>query len=347
MASTTRSASGSHPKCRTCQESHEWPRGQNCPRKEQPPTKNTEEKLAEFQSHVLDYMKKMDTRMENFEKRRRSRSIPSNGDSPSRSSRRSSRSSRRSSSSSSSRRRSSSAGTSMSTSPSMKKCKRDSTPEDKKRNHSDRSLPPPPTPSAKGKKSGRDKTAQDVVTNDVIWPHYFVSTANQRPAQYDQLSIHEFVFGYTCIQDHESDPVIKRAMSQHLRELMLDMKIHKWYKVRAFHALVLSKMEAGQASWFDLPGIQYLRLREGYLPTSPPRSSAAKSEAPSDVKPCNKFQNGACNQDGDHNGLKHCCAFCFKAVKRAYRHAQVDCKRKLTAEERSKNGTAQSSQEEQ
>ncbi len=41
---------------------------------------------------------------------------------------------------------------------------------------------PPPLPTTSNAKlSGRDKTALDVVTLDIPWPHYFVTSANQRP----------------------------------------------------------------------------------------------------------------------------------------------------------------------
>ncbi len=124
-------------------------------------------------------------------------------------------------------------------------------------------------PVAKAMCSGRDKTAQDVVTHSIAWPHFYVTSIENRPAKYDSLTLEEFIYGYLCIHDHEPDPAIQAAMLQHLRELMLDMKQHTWAEVRSFHALVLSKMEAGRASWLDLPGIQYLRTREGYLPVPP------------------------------------------------------------------------------
>ncbi len=124
-------------------------------------------------------------------------------------------------------------------------------------------------PVAKATCSGRDQTAHDIVAHNITWPHFYVTSTDNRPAKYDTLALHEFIFGYLCIHDNEPDPAIQAAMCQHLRELMLDMKQHTWAEVRSFHALVLSKMEAGRASWLDLPGIQYLRTREGYLPIPP------------------------------------------------------------------------------
>ncbi len=141
-------------------------------------------------------------------------------------------------------------------SPSSPRGKKDSNPMDRH-------------PVTKATCSGRDQTAHDVVAHNIAWPHFYVTSTENRPAKYDSLTLDEFLFGYLCIHDNEPDPATQRAMFQHLRELMLDMKQHTWAEVRSFHALVLSKMEAGRATWLDLPGIEYIRAREGYLSPIP------------------------------------------------------------------------------
>ncbi len=308
------------PQCTKCNGQHSPPRGKKCSKDTETKVDSPSQTNAKFQEKVLSFMDKMESRMTAME-RRRSSSLPSHGDiSPS-------------SSRGKSRRRS------RSTSPDVKKQKRDN-PDNSK----DRSLPKPNSAQpGKANKSGRDLTATDVIENNVAWPHFYVTTADQRPAKYDQLSLHEFMYGYMCVHDNEGDRDVQDAMRIHLRELLLDMKKHRWADVRAFHALVLARMETGQASWDDLQGIQYLRVREGYISsTHTGRNQWAatnKSEAPvSSTKVCNKYNEGTCPQEADHNNLRHCCAYCFKAVKRGYPHAEIDCNRKkVTTERKAKN----------
>ena len=38
--------------------------------------------------------------------------------------------------------------------------------------------------NGKGKKSGREKTAQGAICTDIDWPHFHVTGAEQRPAKY-------------------------------------------------------------------------------------------------------------------------------------------------------------------
>ena len=54
-------------------------------------------------------------------------------------------------------------------------------------------------PHAKGKKSGRAKTLNDVVVRDIDWPGYHVYRGPHRaPATYEDLTIQEFVYGFMC-----------------------------------------------------------------------------------------------------------------------------------------------------
>ena len=49
----------------------------------------------------------------------------------------------------------------------------------------------------RGEKSGRVKTAGDVVVKEVDWPHYYVYRgADRKAAKYEYLSVQEFAFGY-------------------------------------------------------------------------------------------------------------------------------------------------------
>ena len=47
------------------------------------------------------------------------------------------------------------------------------------------------------KRSGRAKTADDVIIREIDWPHFYIFRGpNRRPAKYEDLSLAEFVSGY-------------------------------------------------------------------------------------------------------------------------------------------------------
>ena len=43
---------------------------------------------------------------------------------------------------------------------------------------------------------------------------------------------------------------------------------------------------------------------------------------------CGQYQRGACHEKGDHGGLKHMCAYCYKVKATPYPHLEADCRRK-------------------
>ena len=290
---------------------------------------NTQDLMKQMQGTMLQFMQKVEQEMSSMKdtiaKRRSGGSIPSDGDLTPKSRR------------------------SESSSPPRKTPKKTPPKKDmpKKEDHS---LPPPisgASQAQKGMKSGRDKTATDVVQYNVEWPHYYVTSTDQRPKKYDALSIEDFVYGYMCIMAHEPNPEVQKVMQRHLRELMLDEKRYYWEDVRAFHALVLAGMEAGTLSWLDYQGIQYLRAREGY--PNPPKQQQTRRprdrqgiNLPNKDNVCTAFTQGQCDETDDHNGLLHCCKWCLEHVKRTYRHGEFECRNRLSSRSRNaaKNGQA-------
>ncbi len=316
--------------CRSCKSRHPEPTGKECPaRIAKKPSKgissiNTGSNenaalglMQEMRGTMMQFMdqvnQKMSQMQEDIATRRRSgdSSIPSHGDGTP--------SSKRSHSSSPARK-------------SPKKTPKKETPK-----KGDHSLPPDVSAAgstAQGKlKSGREQTATDVILNRVQWPHYYVTTAEQKPKKYDALSLSEFVYGYMCILAHEPNVQVQQVMQRHLRELMLDEKQYFWEDVRSFHALVLAGMEAGTHSWMDYEGIQHLRQRKGY-PNLPKQLQQGKTKSrigvniPNVQNVCSAFNQGTCQQPDDHDNLVHCCKWCLENLKRSYKHGDVGCRNK-------------------
>ncbi len=290
------------PYCHSCKQRHQKPNGLQCPTRlsrlgYEPSAINSDSNHAtlELQKTMQEFMKQIDARMSAMESAtRRSRSPSSKGDSETQQ-----------------RRRSISEG-------------------GQPKGAKDTSFRPLHTPATIDSKiSGRDKTAMDVVTLDIPWPHYYVTSANQRPAHYDELSVEEFVYGYMCVHNQEKDTAIQSAMRKHLCEIMLDSRQYGWEKARSFHALILAQMEQGRLNWLDSAGIQYERQRRGYLP-SPPRPKQPFFKAKVEI--CIPYQAGNCPHDTHHGGLKHVCSYCYKAIGCTFKHPKVSCKRKLDDE---------------
>ena len=68
-------------------------------------------------------------------------------------------------------------------------------------------------------KSGMDRTGATTVINKVTWPHEVVYTSDGKPASYQDISVHRFVYEYLIVMDSE-EANIKVKMAAHLKDLM-------------------------------------------------------------------------------------------------------------------------------
>ena len=66
---------------------------------------------------------------------------------------------------------------------------------------------------------------------------------------YDQLSLTQFVQGFSKNILDEPDKKIREKMVQYLSELMEDATDFSWASVKASHAVLLCKMERGSLDW--------------------------------------------------------------------------------------------------
>ena len=194
------------------------------------------------------------------------------------------------------------------------------------------------------KKSGRVQTADDIIVQSVDWPHYYVYRGPQRsPANYELLTVHEFVWGFLeIVNKHVNEQALKEKMLSHLQMLMEDCSSFTWDSIRNFHGIFLQQCELGNTSWDDEAYIQKLRWQYTVQPhpaiVGPGEASVAGQKSKTHMEPpsgppfCLPYQSGNCRYAADHNTsrgfVKHCCAYCLKITKQEYPHTESECRRK-------------------
>ena len=119
------------------------------------------------------------------------------------------------------------------------------------------------------KRSGKSKHVTSSVKYTEKWPQaYLGSHLASKKKRYEDLSLAEFVAGYSAILE-ESSTKKKEFRIIHLKELMyLATKFH-WRVVLQFHAACLLEIERGNLRWGDsFQNLQYATLAGGSLSSS-------------------------------------------------------------------------------
>lgn len=116
-------------------------------------------------------------------------------------------------------------------------------------------LPPHPThlqPSGK-LKSGREAKPTSSVLYPQLWPQSFLClTRVQREVNYEDLTMAEFVAGYTQILQSKDISALERSdRLKHLVSLMYFAQQFEWSAVLNFHGAVLLEIERGLIKWGD------------------------------------------------------------------------------------------------
>ena len=89
-----------------------------------------------------------------------------------------------------------------------------------------------------------------MVIKRITWPHGVVYTVAEKPAAYEELSIPHFVQGYLIVMSGEKETVSAK-MASILEDLMGDVELYGWERIRAYHGVWLNQLEQGGASWED------------------------------------------------------------------------------------------------
>ena len=190
----------------------------------------------------------------------------------------------------------------------------------------------------KGMKSGRAAKPSSVVLFPQLWPHSELNTSFvDATITYDNLSIDEFVAGYsTILRSCKPESREFKARLEHLISLMYLAGRYEWKAVLSFHGAVLLDIERGRACWGD--NFSYLEARtlHGYLKdirSNPDTSNVSKGGA--NVFFCREYQKGKCRSSRDHSGvirgetkfLRHICAACWLKTRSQHSHPETsqDC----------------------
>ena len=141
----------------------------------------------------------------------------------------------------------------------------------------------------------------------VDWPQNFILTGtNKTRPTYDDLSITQWVAGFTrCIQEEKLESN-RAAMLDYLGNLMEDTSDFSWEAAKASHAILLTNMEGDRIKWGDTDKIDRIRRAHVQRHVTPqgavPRSFSKKSKLVSTKNGliCKFFQEGTCKFQSSH-----------------------------------------------
>jgi len=171
------------------------------------------------------------------------------------------------------------------------------------------------------------------VTNRVVypqlWPHSELSLSYvSANTQYDDLTMAEFVAGYTAILALPSGSQREKdARLEHLNALMYLATQFTWPIVRNFHAAVLFEIERGRAKWGD--SFTHLEHRMLHKSTDAGRSGSASNASPRGTFFLQRIPRGSSQNSGDHYGLirnerkwlQHICGTCWSKDRNMAKHS--------------------------
>ena len=189
------------------------------------------------------------------------------------------------------------------------------------------------------KKSGKAKKIASRVVSPQIWPHSELTLGYvSKEVKYDDLTIEEFVAGYSAILSLPSlsSREIRERIS-HLNVLMYLATIYEWSDVRCFHAAVLSEIERGRIRWGD--SFAAIEARSFAGCTRKLNSTKGDGTKRQPTLFCRDFNKGNCSHGskdhyatlrGEKKWLSHICAACWvkDRTKKAHAESSSDCPNK-------------------
>ncbi len=125
-------------------------------------------------------------------------------------------------------------------------------------------------------------------------------------------------------------------MQSYFTCLMQDVVDSGFTTAKGAHAVVLSHIEEGRASWNNLETINAIRrafTQKSYSNNSYASGKnnikATNIKQGNKVKPCTGFQNGSCTLESMHVkegvSLKHICVHCFTTLGKQFNHPSSAC----------------------
>ena len=179
-------------------------------------------------------------------------------------------------------------------------------------------------------KSKRGGNVDVYVEKRVAWPHEAIlGDVSRQHIAYDQLSLTQFVQGFSKNILDESDQKICEKMIQYLSELMEDTTDFSWASAKAAHAVLLCEMERGSLDWEQTDKIHRIRRAHAQKYSGNFRQNWAKNEGIDVYGTVNCIRQGhvPITRITKVGGkiFKHICAYCLAQGKQAA-HPEKDCK---------------------
>jgi hypothetical protein len=200
-------------------------------------------------------------------------------------------------------------------------------------------------------KRGLFRSGGDIApSRRVPWPQDFIAGAGMTSKlMYKDLSIFQWLEGYACIIEKETDVNLTRLMLSHFRALMRDAQANGWEAIRNAHGVVLDSIERGEFDWSDEVKVAECRIsmmtnqlssgvrQQHFGEFRDSRASqhnfqfgsgasshaSGRAQRPS-IKACDFHNKGVCSHRADHrNGnvyWRHVCRACSAAD-----HVEKDC----------------------
>ena len=154
---------------------------------------------------------------------------------------------------------------------------------------------------------------------------------NRQKLTYDQMSLKEFVQGFTKNILEQKDEKTRESMVRYLSELMEDATDFSWSNAKVEHAVLLCDMERGILNWGYTEKIDRIRLADAKKHQNSKQSWGKPTF--DNKKPwfCKQYQTNECTFSKDHNSFgktqKHICAF-FLNIGKILSHPECECRSK-------------------
>ena len=148
--------------------------------------------------------------------------------------------------------------------------------------------------------------------------------------------IPEFIFGYLQLVDQPDarfDISVMWDLSKNMMEYATE---YPWGNVKKKILIVGSQVENERLEWTDTVTINKLRTKHAQKHEIVVKKANPTPKVPEKLRYCGPYQRSQCAERGDHNRLKHMCAFCYKMKATPYPHPEADCRGRSTADQ-SKN----------
>jgi hypothetical protein len=200
-------------------------------------------------------------------------------------------------------------------------------------------------------KRGLFRSGGDIApSRRVPWPQDFVAgAAMTSKLMYKDLNLYQWLEGYACIVERETNANLSCLMLSHFRALMRDAQGHGWEAAREAHSAVLDAMEQGEFDWTDEVKVAECRrsiitnqltasLKQQYATDfREPKGQGYISQSGSNglsrgqgrnnrpvIKICDFYNKGVCSHRSDHRNAgiywRHVCRACS-----GIDHVEKDC----------------------